>query len=204
MQGFIHKGRVHKPGKIPEFFKKVPEMAPHCVEEPMHVHRFVEGHHPTAGDIPQILKACSFWNFTGALVPTQEYKRYILDHAYHGPYKVILKALDLIPDKLPECIAVHGDMTLENVVLTPDVVFIDPGRPLLRTPALDRGKLLQSVVMKWEKRDWANAREMPTWANTIDLAFLVTHWVRLQKHQTETESGFAVLESLLERQLSAT
>lgn len=201
MQGWIKNGIVNKPGPIPEFFRAVPELSPSGLQ-PMaaHRHTYVEGRCAVPSEVECIIESAkTFWKSIGT-VCTREYKEYILAHRISHP--VVQRALDLIPAFLPRCRIVHGDMTLENIIM-PGPVFIDPGNPIICTPALDRGKLLQSIVMKWETRGWDNPGDIPTWADTIDLAFLVTHWVRLQKHQTNAWSGFDVLQSLLEKHLSS-
>ena len=88
---------------------------------------------------------------------------------------------------------IHGDLTFENTVLTPEnkIVFIDPGfaRGAL-VPEADHGKLLQSCATLWEERaaqklEPADVKENvhQTWASKLDVAFCVTHWLRLYRHQ---------------------
>lgn len=104
-------------------------------------------------------------------------------------YRAVHEALDIIKNaSLPLAESVHGRMLFENIVFQLDgqPVFINPIDPCqVYTPALDRGALLQSYVMRWEERTfsgtppWEKPREWPKWADVVDWAFLVSHWVRL-------------------------
>jgi hypothetical protein len=105
---------------------------------------------------------------------------------------------------------VHGDLTLENVLITgvSQVVFIDPGHPRgLVCKELDQAKILQSTFTKWDLMNgssgsyWLHA---PFVINPIHLALLATHWIRLLNHPERHNHkligfGQAVLQQLWER-----
>jgi hypothetical protein len=84
---------------------------------------------------------------------------------------------------------VHGDLTMENVIITPKgmVVFIDPGHNrgcLVRE--LDEGKILQSTLLKWDLMNRTSGfflvRPPGLVINRLNVAFLITHVVRLLCH----------------------
>jgi hypothetical protein len=114
----------------------------------------------------------------------------------------------ILTTQLPLVANVHGDLTFENIIIEPNdnIVFIDPGETRgANTPALDRGKLLQSFVMRWEQRNdpkrtnpWDQPNPWPLWADRLDWAFLVTHWARLVRHwpQFDVMSGFKTLREV--------
>lgn len=222
MQGFIDSGVVYKPGEIPMFYERlksrsivpdVKQTLPGCYTYP-----FVQGRHAETGEAERIISTCDefVWHDTGYHIQQHVVKAYVdyvwnvaktCDVAHH---KVVPQALMIIEKAKHEFVLnVHGDLTLENVIITPDnrVVFIDPGLPRgMYTPALDRGKLLQSIIMRWEERLWEHPNRVPDWATKMDIAFLVTHWVRLIPHwpYLETKRGFVALETLHATRLSST
>lgn len=221
MQGYIDSGVVHKPGEIPMFYKRIdPRFIPKVVQNDHdeYSYPFVVGRCATSEDVRQILEVCAdyIWHGTGYLLPKRLVSKYI-EHVTSVAWKhevihysIVTAALDYISHSThPLSRNVHGDLTFENIVITPEnnIVFIDPGLPRgMYTAALDRGKLLQSAVMRWEERQWHSPNPIPSWATPMDLAFLVTHWVRLIPHwpNVPTKSGLDVLASLIGTRLSST
>lgn len=101
------------------------------------------------------------------------------------------------------CASVHGDFTLENIIVQRDGSFqlIDPGEPHgMCCRELDEGKLLQSVYMQWERRGWqSQTLTLPNWASKLSVAFLASHWARLTPHWPglDTASGWAAIMGAL-------
>jgi hypothetical protein len=215
---------VVKPGRIPDFYIHAPwQYIPRFVRQygEHYLYRYVDGRQAQAADVPEILRTMELvWDVYqhGRLTMAEKlrYSEYVAGRTESlgvPAIKVVRDALNVIQAaELPRARLVHADLTLENIVIEPtgNVVLIDPGYPReMVTPALDRGKLLQSVVMRWEDRDfqpgyprlkapWLQPETWPDWANVTDWAFLVTHWVRLLPHWPGLDivSGFAVLEEL--------
>lgn len=78
---------------------------------------------------------------------------------------------------------VHGDLTTENVIVTPSnkLCFIDPGRPHgLPCRELDEAKILMSCV------GWPNGsgREVPFKVRKVHMALLQTHLIRALRYWT--------------------
>ena len=91
----------------------------------------------------------------------------------------------------------HGDMTVENTVLTLDerVVFIDPGFDRgLPCRELDEAKLLQSYD-GWEsvKRGWQPLEcfELPFKVTEVHHVLRLSHYYRMLRHQTGDARRFA-------------
>jgi hypothetical protein len=215
---------VIKPGRIPDFYIHAPwQYIPRFVRQygEHYLYRYVTGRQATVADVPEILRTMELvWDVYqhGRLTMAEKlrYCEYVAERTAGlkpEAVEVVRDALNVIQAvELPRARLVHADLTLENVVIEPtgNVVLIDPGYPReMVTPALDRGKLLQSVVMRWEDRDfqpgyprlkapWLQPETWPDWADVMDWAFLVTHWVRLLPHwpQLDIASGFVVLEEL--------
>lgn len=212
----------------------------------VYTYQYVEGRQATLVDVPSILKVCQeeIWRSvyeegtTIKMMLPQQYKNAYGAHVlnvtrdqrgidgYDKDWVMLLEeAVKLIiKAELPLVANVHGDLTFENVLVQEDnnIVFIDPGETRgAHTPALDRGKLLQSFVMRWEQRDscpdfkmstsgitttltsakqwpWLDPNPFPEWADELDWAFLVTHWARLVRHWPEYDimSGFATLQQV--------
>jgi hypothetical protein len=242
VQGYIYdKKLVVKPGPAPGFYRLCPPkhrprsvctyLDDHLTMD-VYTYAYVEGRQAGLLDIASILDVCgqAIWRPTGMMLP-QEYKNVYVKHVLNviqnhpnfegydensGP--VIEEALKLIlTAELPLVVNVHGDLTFENIIIEADgnVVFIDPGETHgAHTPALDRGKLLQSFVMRWEQRlngsnppvvierfnhaPWLGPNSWPLWADELDWAFLVTHWARLVRHWPEYDimSGFKTLREV--------
>jgi len=230
---------VVKPGGIPQFYKDCPwQHKPTMLHQYVdhYTYRYVTGRQATIEDIPAILAYMGeIWDVPNYPVylsqaEKESYIDYIsqLRQQHLKPFEamcVIDAALCIILDaRLPVADTVHGDLTLENVVIVEpgsedsrykDIVFIDPNdNQRVVTPAYDRGKLLQSYLMRWEARTgfdengnpnfygirpWKWPRPWPEWANIVDWAFLVTHWVRLLRHwpNLDIQSGFQTLEAQL-------
>ena len=85
---------------------------------------------------------------------------------------------------------VHGDLTMENVIVKPDggeIVLIDPGHPRgLCCEELDISKLMQSVTTHWEMAKGKRVHRIAfdnTWKiKPSTLALLLSHWVRILSH----------------------
>ena len=228
MQGqIIDNDVVVKPGRLPDFYIHAPwQYIPRFVRQygEHYLYRYVDGRQAQVADVPEILRTMELvWDVYqhGRLTMAEKlrYCEYVAERTAGlkpEAVEVVRDALNVIQEsELPRARLVHGDLTLENVVIEPtgNVVLIDPGYPReMVTPALDRGKLLQSVVMRWEERwgpqveflsikvpyPWERPNTWPDWADATDWAFLVTHWVRLLPHwpQLDIASGFVVLEEL--------
>jgi len=215
MKGLIYREQVViKPGPIPTFYHHCPlGLRPpklHTYGE-TYVYGYVPGRQATAADLSLVLDVCEkqLWH------PRQWLA---VDRGTVGRYCDYVRSRMLVPDAVrtqvaedalavimaadhPAVTCVHGDMTFENTVITPEgnVVFVDPGDPRgMLTPGIDRGKLLQSAVMRWEDRAWDDPLPWPDWATLTDWAFLVTHWVRLVRHWPElpTLTGFDTLKRI--------
>lgn len=221
MQGFIDSGVVFKPGEIPMFYRRVgfdKKCIPNITAlEEQYTYLFIEGRHATRDDEHKIFEtaAMHIWHDAGEKYLTRRevnsYVNYIRDRAQEAglkDWRFVEKALMHIEQTAHQFVLnVHGDLTFENIIITPDdqIVFIDPGLPRgMYTPALDFGKILQSSVMRWEERKWDEPNPIPEWATTTDLAFLVTHWIRLIRHwpTLPVKKGLDALEFLLDERLS--
>lgn len=199
MKAIIHEGVVIKPGDVPEFYSLVPR---HFIPDGIrpakaYEYDFMDGRHPRPEEVLAIKATCEAYVWTQHRVEdlpqetVDAYITYVKGRANEAKLGVseretLHEALDIIHQaRLPRVNAVHGDLTFENIIVRRDgrLIFIDPGDPRgMFTPALDRGKLLQSYCMRWEERAWHEPRTAPEWAELIDWAFLVTHWVRLLRH----------------------
>jgi hypothetical protein len=220
MRGYIFENKiVCKPGSIPELYRFVDDtLRPQMLRAfpGSYAYSYVQGRHAKAPNIPVILEVCqnNLWMPRGFILDAQvvdDYARYIEDlmkeHGDRANDPLVEHALTLLKQRvLPRVAMVHGDLTFENIIIQDEgnMVFIDPGEHhKMFTPGMDRGKLLQSLVMRWEERDiiprpWAEPAPWPEWATFIDWAFLVTHWVRLIRHWPELDihAGFRSLEDL--------
>lgn len=216
----VKKSVVVKPGNIPEIFRQWPLLFPQELHQYIdnYTYAFIPGRQATEADVPKVLEIMgrTLWS-------TRSYDDYFLDPSIVCKYAdhvldqckakeilpihqhVVDRALEIIlKTQHPRCVNCHGDLTLENIIISDDnnsITFIDPaGHRGMITPANDRGKLLQSLVMRWEHRQfdrypWSYPNPLPEWATPIDWAFLVTHWVRLMRFWPEfnTVSGLTSL-----------
>jgi hypothetical protein len=212
MKGLIYREQVVvKPGPVPSFYHHCPcDLRPDQLGSygDAYVYAYVPGRPAEERDVPLILATCGqLWWRNGQYISrevTERYCDYVRDRAilHMAGGSIVNDALEIISSvDHPNVYCVHGDLTLENIVVTPSnrIVFIDPGDPRgMFTPGLDRGKLLQSVVMRWEDRAWDDPLPWPAWATLVDWAFLVTHWVRLVRHWPDlpTLTGFDTLERI--------
>lgn len=222
-RGIIFNGVGVKPGALPEFFTSVdPALVPNRIVDygTAYTYEYIKGREARPADIDAVLHAADWiWSIPFDNIHPRHVNDYcervanLADEAKIN-HQVIGQALvEILGTDLPQVSVVHGDMTLENIIITPeyDVKFIDPGHAYrVNTPALDKGKLLQSIVMRWEERNkenvtslsgyhpWLQPGPMPTWAGPIEWAFLVTHWVRLIKYwpELDTRCGFDVLQQV--------
>lgn len=88
----------------------------------------------------------------------------------------------------------HGDYTLENIVITPGgPKLIDPGwlrgAPFAEN---DVGKIIQSVVTRWEQFRGRPQSEFTMEFTREQYAFAITHWARLQRHFPSAPFDWAV------------
>lgn len=189
MNGWIDVDRVYKPGPAPDGC--VPEhLGPRSHVEEVRVHDYIVGRPATREDVPGILELCRarIWLATGRTADLGPYIARIEDRRRILPddcQKVVDDAITLLRrQSFGETEWCHGDMTLENIINAPSGFrFIDPGNHYgAKCEENDRGKLLQSCMMRWEERRWDDPHERPEWASEEDMAFLVTHWVRLCHH----------------------
>lgn len=219
----ISDGQCIKPGLVPEFYTRMtnPEHKPmNLYEVTAYSYTYELGRPPRRdeGELLAVITAAraSIWQPEHRNLSEESkrgYAEYVekrfaeAEITVPGANTILQEALDIIVMKpLPAVRNVHGDMTLENILITPDcrIVFIDPGEPRkMYTPALDRGKLLQSYCMGWEHRAWIHKVGLfrpPSWTTEIDWAFLVTHWTRLYRHwkqmKTELDAGWEALDHL--------
>lgn len=233
MKGYIYGNEiVIKPGRIPHFYASGP-----LSSRPRNMHQYrnhytyeyVEGRHANDGDLKGILNFFekNVWFKRGDHIDPKvvsNYVDYIKSHELipgsSCSVYIVRLACAILKDfgrrgLLPMVANVHGDLTFENIIVRKDGSYciIDPGDSRgVWTPSLDKGKLLQSYVMRWEERTnpiyqgdkctWGpwetNPGPWPVWATIIDWAFLVTHWVRLTKHWPDlpTETGFEILRKV--------
>lgn len=214
----FNKAVVVKPGRLPEFYRECPaELCPDRLIDYVtaYTYRFQPGRQATVDDIPAILQTCHnyIWQPTHRnILPSvvTAYTEHVQNQAGHLPLTfraLVNEALHIIlASTLHEVRLNHGDLTLENVIITEDrrVIFIDPaGTRGMNCVPNEKGKLLQSFVMRWEDyysdldpTPWTEPRPLPHWATELDWAFLVTHWVRLMRFwpERDTVAGFIGLE----------
>lgn len=94
----------------------------------------------------------------------------------------------IIPSTFQMVAPVHGDCTLENILIKPNgvPVFIDPGNTKeLDLAAQDRAKLMQSVITQYEaaNRGWEYCGwDLPFEPDQMDWYLLLCHWIRLLAH----------------------
>ncbi len=123
------------------------------------------------------------------------YGSYVIDRALAQKLdieKVVEVARYIVQKPLREVKLCHGDLTLENVIVEPSpgkwtpIVFIDPGDPRgMVCRENDEGKLLQSLLTKWDIMNGSSGAfwlTVPFPIQPIHLAFLATHYIRLLNH----------------------
>lgn len=138
--------------------------------------------------------------YKGRPVPTAEsriyYVRYVMEKARaifrREELKVVggILATGIASGKLRGAWEVHGDLTLENVIVRADgkgFTMIDPGHPRgLYCEELDITKLMQSVITHWEMAKGKRTHAIDTGGWKIrpeTLALLLSHWIRLLPHR---------------------
>ena len=197
---------VVKRGRIPNFYRDVECERPALLTEYRnhYTYSYVKGRRATAEDVPRILEVAArdIWRVPSActVLLEQRAKDHLCNNISviaqnHCPvtYRAVYEALDIIKNaSLPLAECVHGRMLFENIIFQLDgqPVFVNPVDPCqVITPALDRGALLMSYVMRWEERGydwpgvidyapWDKPREWPKWADVVDWSFLVSYFVR--------------------------
>lgn len=205
---------VVKRGRIPSFYKDVDcEVPPQLTEFRSHYARsYVRGRRANAEDIPRILEVAArdIWKVPSSYTVMLEQRakdhyvnnvRTIASNFCPTTYRAVYEALDIIQKAdLPLAETVHGRMLFENIVFQLDgqPVFVNPIDPCqVYTPALDRGSLLQSYVMRWD--EWrasevlpVKPREWPAWADAVDWAFLVSAWTRMLPEWKDEQDGIRI------------
>jgi hypothetical protein len=106
-------------------------------------------------------------------------------------YERFCKALEKFPVIRNECLAVHGDLTLENIIYVErdrSLVLMDPNpeQPLVH-PTVDFGKILQSIELSYEKVD-SNSTSY-SW-KTKEINYNITKPALYQKAEKELELHF--------------
>ena len=101
------------------------------------------------------------------------------------------KALDKFPVIRNECLAVHGDLTFENIIYVErkrSIVLMDPNpeQPLVH-PTVDFGKILQSIELSYEKVD-SNSTSY-SW-KTKEINYNITKPTSYHKAEKELELHF--------------
>lgn len=219
----ISEDVVIKRGRIPSFYKDIACERPAQLTEfrNHYVRSYVRGRRANAEDVPKILEVAArdIWKVPKmcTVLLEQRAKDHFCNNVSaiarnHCPvtYRAVYEALEIIKNAaLPLAEVVHGQMLFENIVfqLDGEPVFVNPIDPCqVYTPALDRGSLLMSYVMRWE--EWRTAevlplkpRDWPEWADVVDWSFLVAAWARLLPDYKEQDgvrirSGLQVLESI--------
>lgn len=190
------------------FFIDCPQVAPPEVQmlsESSYSYRFVPGHKPMNTG-PVLSAATRFvWRRpwrpdSGHEMPSSgpqtlelvRYAAYVLERASAAqisPARVgpILWRWLVNSSRLSPAVAVHGDLTFENIVMTDGALtFLDPGRPLVRVVELDLGKLAQSYNAPWvwdtQARPFLSANARGMFERPEVKAFELTHWIRLMRH----------------------
>lgn len=175
----------------------IPEVLP--VSEGRYDYTYVEGGHPSTQ--PHLgwayrIAATVIWRDTGAFVPLCDVRSYIdyVAKRYYSttglsPNLDVLETV-LCTKPLKKTKTVHGDFTLENIVISPDhIVFIDPGNPHgMICREQDEAKMLQSIVTRWEElhRGWKPSYfSAPFTITPVHICLLACHWMRLLAHPTK-------------------
>lgn len=101
------------------------------------------------------------------------------------------KALEKFPVIRNECLAVHGDLTFENIIYVErkrSIVLMDPNpeQPLVH-PTVDFGKILQSIELSYEKID-SNSTSY-SW-KTKEVNYNITKPTLYHKAEKELELHF--------------
>ncbi len=125
-----------------------------------------------------------------------QYNRYVMEKAQGIFRREELRIIEgiltagIIRGSLHGAWQVHGDLTLENVIVRSDgggLVLIDPGHPRgLYCEELDISKLMQSVVTHWEMAVGKRVHTInPSFFKIRPeaLALLLSHWIRLLPHR---------------------
>ena len=132
---------------------------------------------------------------SGPIISVDAYHDYVMRvHAPTDLKEIANIAFEVMDQsRLHPVFCVHGDATLENVVVRPsshDARWIDPNtRPVPFVAELDAGKVLQSLY--GYDGDWTNAtrQTFTLWARHLDpdglRYFFLTHLIRLWPYQPD-------------------
>lgn len=101
-----------------------------------------------------------------------------------------MMTLGLLRDQVFGARQVHGDLTMENIIVRSNgkgFALIDPGHPRgLYCEEIDISKLMQSIVTHWEVA-LGKRKIVPTVTfmklRPVTVALLLSHWIRLLAHR---------------------